>query len=137
MGTPPERSEPEVLPEVEESPGQEVSVHRIQVLNLAILAALALASFLVSKEFALGVVAGGVLMAANFWVLAGVIRGVFVKGGGSLAHVGIYWVKFAGVMVLVGVLVVAFRVDAIGFLAGLSTILVAVTAEAVLRLAGK
>ena len=81
--------------------------------------------------------AGGILMAANFRVLAGVMRAVFLKGSGSLTQVGIYWVKFAGVMALVGVLVLAFRIDPIGFLVGLTTILVAVTAEAVLRLVGK
>lgn len=137
MGTPPEGSEPETPNTEDGSLGQEVSVRRIQVLNLVILAVCTLAALLVTKEFALGVLAGGILMAANFRVLAGVISGVFVKGGGSVAHVGIYWAKFAGVMVLVGVLVVALRVDAVGFLIGFSTILVAMFTEAVLRLAGK
>jgi hypothetical protein len=137
METPTEQSEPEIPSGEGEDLGSEVSVRRIQILNLFLLAAISAASLWISKEFALGVVAGGILMAANFRVLAGVMRAVFLKGAGSLVHVGIYWAKFAGVLLLVGVLVLAFRVDPVGFLLGLSTILVAVTAEAVLRLAGK
>ena len=137
MGTPPEPSDVEIPPEADDSPGGEVSIQRIQVINLGILAVASIASFWVSTAFVLGVVSGGVLMAANFRVLVGVIRAVFLKGSSSIAHVGIYWVKFVGVMVLVGVIVVTLRVDPIGFLVGLSTILVAVTTEAALRLAGK
>jgi hypothetical protein len=49
----------------------------------------------------------------------------------------LYWLKFAGIMALVGVLILVFRIEVTGLLVGLSTILVAVTAEAVLRMAGR
>ena len=134
MGAPPEQSEPENPSGEEEDLGGEVSVRRIQIIDLLLIAAACAASLLISRELALGVLAGGILLAANFRVLAGVIRAVLLKGSGSLTQVGIYWVKLAGVMLLVGVLLIAFRIDPIGFLVGLGTILVAVTAEAVLRL---
>lgn len=136
METPPDDSGgSEVSPEQDESPIAEVSTRRIEVLNLCILALACLGALWVSKAVALGVLAGGLLMAANFRVIVGVIRAVFLKGSTRMGNVAIYWLKFAGIMLLVGVLIVSFRVDAIGFLVGLSTILVAITAEAVLRLA--
>jgi len=113
----------------------EVSTRRIEVLNLALVALASAASLVISKDFAAGVVAGGLLMAANFRVIVGVIRAVFLKGSTRLGNVVIYWLKFAGVMALVGVLILVFQVDAVGFLVGSSTLLVAITAEAVLRLA--
>jgi hypothetical protein len=137
MGTPPERSDPEAPSEEEESLTGEVSVKRIEVLNVCLVAAASLASLWISKELALGVVAGGVLMAANFRVIAGVIGTVLRRGSPSRVHVAIYWLKFVGVLVVVGLLVLFFRVDVIGLLVGLSTIVVAVTAEAMLRLVGK
>lgn len=136
MATPPdEPSAPEGAPEQDESPIAEVSTNRIEVLNLCLVGAASLGSLWISREFAIGVLGGGILMAANFRVLVGVLRSVFLRGTARVANVAIYWVKFLAVMFLVGVLLVSFRVDVIGFVVGLSTILVAITAEAVLRLA--
>lgn len=137
MGTPPERTDPEAHPDESGSPTGEVSVQRIQAINLVILAAATLGALWVSKRFALGVLAGGALMAANFRVIASVVPRVLVKGSPSAAHAGIYWLKFTGMLTLVGVAVVFLRIDPVGLLVGLSTIFVAVTAEATLRLAGK
>ncbi len=113
----------------------EVSTRRIEVTNLALLGLASAASLAVSAGFALGVAAGGLLMAANFRIIVGVIRAVFLEGSTRLGNVAIYWLKFAGVMALVGVLILVFRVDPIGFLVGSSTLLVAITTEAVMRLA--
>ncbi len=136
MATPPdEPSAPEGAPEQDESPIEEVSTNRIEVLNLCLVGAASLGSLWISREFAIGVLGGGILMAANFRVLVGVLRSVFLRGTARVANVAIYWAKFLAVMFLVGVLLVSFRVDVIGFVVGLSTILVAITAEAVLRLA--
>lgn len=140
MGRRPDPRDPTIPPEPEVSPGEdeqgtgEVSVERIQVINLFLIAGVSLGSLLVSTRFALGVLAGGLLMAVNFRVLTGVVRTVFLKGAPGFVGAGIYWLKFVGMLVLVGVFVLAFRVDAIGFLVGLSTILVAITTEAVMRL---
>lgn len=137
MGTTPDPTGPEVAAEEEESSYGEVSLTRIQVLNLCFTAAAAVLSMLLSVRFALGVVIGGLLMAANFRVIVGVVRSVFLYGSANVLSVGIYWAKFALLMLAVGILVLVFRVDAIGFLVGLSIILVAITTEAVLRLVGK
>jgi hypothetical protein len=135
---PDETTGSENTPEPDASPIAEVSTNRIEALNLGLVAVATLGGLGISREFAVGVLAGGVLMAANFRVIVGVLRSVFLKGSGgaaNVANVAIYWLKFLGVMFLVGFLVLKFRVDVIGFLVGLSTILVAITAEAVLRLA--
>ncbi|MHB8765151.1 MAG: ATP synthase subunit I [Deferrisomatales bacterium] len=140
MKTPPDQRDAEVSPgagEDEGPPIKEVSLGRIEILNVCLVAAAALASFWFSRAFALGVLAGGVLMAANFRVIVGVMRSVFVRGSANALNVGIYWLKFVGLMLLVGIVILVFRVDPIGFLVGLSLILVAITTEAALRLAGR
>ena len=119
------------------SPGAEISVQRIQLLNLGVLALSFGAGFLVSVRFALGVLAGGVLMAANFKVIAGVVRSVFLDQTYAALNACFYWVKFLALMGLVGALVLWFRIDIFGCLLGLSTIVVAITLEAVLRLCGR
>jgi hypothetical protein len=117
--------------------GAEVSIRRIQVLNLCLVGVTSLGGLALSVDFFWGALAGGALMAASFGIIAAVIRSVFTKTGISPLRIGIYWAKFAGILLIVGALILVFRVDPLGLLAGLSTILVAITAEAVLRLAGK
>jgi hypothetical protein len=140
MGRSPDPRDPTIPPEQEVSPGEdeegtgEISIERIQVINLFLVAGASLLALLISVRFALGVLSGGLLMAVNFRILTGVVRTVFVKGAPSFVGAGMYWLKFLAMLVLVGVFVLVFRIDAIGFLVGLSTILVAITAEAVMRL---
>ncbi len=133
----PERGDSEIPTVEAETASADVSVERIQVLNLAILAVALLASLFISLPFTLGVAAGGVLMAANFRVIVGLMRRVMLRGSRRFTYVGVYWAKFLGIMVLVGGCVVWLQVDVFGFVVGLSTVLVAVTVEAGLRLAGK
>ncbi|MDW7709854.1 MAG: hypothetical protein SCH98_05225 [Deferrisomatales bacterium] len=132
---PNEPAGPGAVTEPEAPPIGEVSTNRIEVLNLALVAAVSVAGLGVSREFATGALAGGVLMAVNFRVIVGVLRKVFLGGRARVGSAAVYWLKFLGLLLLVGVLVLKFRVDVIGFLVGLSTLLVAITAEAVLRLA--
>jgi hypothetical protein len=127
----------EAPPEQEDSLAQEINLKRVQLLNLGIIAVAAPAFLLVSRDFALGVLAGGALMAVNLRIIIGVIRSVFLKGGTSVVNVGLYWAKFAGMLFLVGLLVLVVRIDALGFLIGLSTIVVAITAEAFLKMSGR
>jgi len=137
MDAPPDRPAPADAAGSDEPSGAEVSTRRIEVVHVCLVAAASLAALLVSRAFALGVFAGGLLMIANFRVIVGVIRSVFLKETNRVGNVIFYWLKFVGVLGLVGVIVVKFRVDALGFLVGLSLILVAITAEAVFRLIGK
>jgi len=137
MDAPPDRPAPADAAGSDEPSGAEVSTRRIEVVHVCLVAAASLAALLVSRAFALGVFAGGLLMIANFRVIVGVIRSVFLKETNRVGNVIFYWLKFVGVLGLVGVIVVKFRVDALGFLVGLSLILVAITAEAVVRLIGK
>ncbi|HSH70005.1 MAG TPA: hypothetical protein VK997_08810 [Deferrisomatales bacterium] len=117
-----------------EDSGNEVSLTRIQVLNLVFVGIAAACGWYFSREMAYGVLLGGVLMAANLRIIVGVMTSVFGKGSGSIVNVGLYWAKFAGMMLLVGVLLAVFEIDAVGLLIGLSVFLVAITAEAVFRL---
>ncbi|WP_025323880.1 ATP synthase subunit I [Deferrisoma camini] len=135
METPPETPDAP-LGDAGDDAGEVISIRRIQVFNLVLTAVGTLVGLWLSRRFALGVLLGGLVMAANFKVMAAVLRSVFLKGSTSPVNVGLYWVKFAGLMLLVGVLVVKFRVDAIGLLCGLGAIFIAITMEAVLRLIG-
>ncbi len=137
MVTAPDVEGPDAPYPQDESPWAEVSVRRIEALNIGLLAAIALGGLWVSQAFALGVVAGGLLMIANFRIIVGVIRSVFLKGSHSALNVGLYWFKFMAFMALVGMLVAVFQVDAIGVLTGLSVIVLAILVEGVLRLVGK
>ena len=137
MDAPPDRPAPAEAAGPDEPSGAEVSTRRIEVGHVCLVAVASLAGLLLSRAFALGGFAGGLLMIANFRVIGGVIRSVFLKETNRIGNVIFYWLKFVGVLGLVGVIVVKFRVDALGFLVGLSLILVAITAEAVVRLIGK
>lgn len=118
----------------DEASGNEVSLTRIQVFNLVFVAAAALLALYFSRPMAYGVLLGGVLMAANLRIIVGVMTSVFGKGSGSMLNVGLYWAKFAGMMLLVGVLLAIFQIDPVGLLIGLSLFLLAISAEATLRL---
>lgn len=137
MDAPPDRPAPAEAAGSEEPSGAEVSIRRIEIVHACLVAVGSLAALVASRPFALGVFVGGLLMIANFRVIVGVIRSVFLKETNRVGNVIFYWLKFVGILGLVGVIVVKFRVDALGFLVGLSLILVAITAEAVVRLAGK
>ncbi len=137
METPPERPDPGLGEESQEEPGGGVSLRRIEGLNLVLVGTGAALGFWISPRFGLGVLVGGLVMAANFRIIYAVIRSVFLKGSTSPVNVAVYWAKFAGLMLLVGILILKFKVDAVGFLVGLSGILMAITLEAVLRLMGR
>ena len=135
MATAPDPDAPEHT-DTGESPASdgEVSLTRIQVLNLVLVAITAGGAWIFSRELAYGVLLGGALMAANLRIIVGVMRSVFGGGSGSIVNVGLYWVKFAAMMLLIGVLIAVFEIDPVGLLIGLSVFLLAITAEAVARL---
>ena len=130
MATPPD---PEGSQAVETDANQ-VSLKRIQVLNLVFVVAGAGLALLFSREMAYGVLLGGALMAVNLRIIVGVMQSVFGKGSGSIVNVGLYWAKFAGLMLVVGVLIAIFQIDPVGLLIGLSIFLIAISLEATARL---
>jgi hypothetical protein len=123
-------------PTEEVGPGGEVSIRRIQLLNLGFSGVACLIGLYISVPFFWGVLAGGVLMSASFGIIAAVIRSVFTKVGLSPLKIAIYWAKHAGLLFGVGALILVVRVDPLGLLVGLSILLVAITTEAMLRLLG-
>ena len=116
------------------TPGGEVSLTRIQVLNLVLVGVTAGGAWFFSRELAYGVLLGGALMAANLRIIVGVMRSVFGEGSGSIINVGLYWAKFAAMMLLVGVLIAVVEIDPVGLLIGMSVFLIAITGEAIARL---
>jgi hypothetical protein len=115
-----------------------VSLRRIEVLHLVLVAAASLLALGASRPFLWGVVAGGAVNAANFRIVAGVVRAMFLGGrraGGLKA--GLYWFKFTALLAVVGALILWVKVDGVGFVVGLTTLLVAIAVEASLRLTVK
>lgn len=117
--------------------GDDFSVGRIEVINLVLVALASVASLRGSWPFFWGVLTGGLLMAANFRIIAGVMRAVFVGRGLTGLKVALYWFKFAALLGIVGALILWVKVDGIGFVVGLSTLLLAVVVEVALRVAAK
>lgn len=134
MTSPPEPDRIEDGYERDTAPSREVSLKRIQILNLCFIGIGTAAGWSLSQPLGLGILVGGLIMAVNFRIIVGVMRSVFLKGTANVANVGLYWAKFAGVMLLVGVLIAMFQMDAVGLLVGLSLIVPAVFIEAVVRL---
>ena len=135
MATPPDPDDSQTTEAgPDEDPGAEVSLTRIQVLNLVFVVIAAGGAWCFSRELAYGVLLGGALMAANLRIIVGVMSSVFGGGSGSVVNVGLYWAKFAGMMLLIGVMLSIFAIDPVGLLIGLSIFLIAITTEAVARL---
>ncbi len=82
---------------------------------------------------AAGVVVGGLIALANFWVLARIV--VNMTSGEEVPPavlLGRLFAKFVGLGVGLGVLILVVEVDAIGLLLGLSVVVAAVVAASVL-----
>jgi len=136
-----EAREPPVEPPGEgggQTPSGEVSLRRIEVLHLVLVAAASLLALGASRPFFWGVVAGGAVNAANFWIVTGVVRAMFLGGrrAGGL-NAGLYWFKFTALLAVVGALILWVKVDGVGLVVGLTMLLVAIAVEASLRLTVK
>jgi hypothetical protein len=76
-----------------------------------------------SRERALPVLCGGLLMAANFYVLRVLIKKTLQPGGiRALYAVGLMF-KFFAVMGLMALFLLGFKLDAVGFMIGLCSLL--------------
>ena len=118
-----------------EASREEESLRRIEVLNLVLVAAASLLALGVSRPFFWGVLAGGALNAANFRIVAGVVRSMFLgRRGVNAVNAGLYWFKFTALLAVVGALILWVKVDGVGFVVGLTTLLIAIAVEASLRL---
>ena len=133
--TSPDQENPEGTEVEEPGPvGGEVSLTRLQVLHLVFVAIAAGTALYFGREMAYGVLLGGALMAANLRIIVGVMRSVFGKGSGSALNVGLYWAKFAILMLVVGILIAILGIDPVGLLVGLSIFVIAIIVEATARL---
>jgi hypothetical protein len=104
---------------------------RVRAQNWIILSILGFASFfLMSDAFTLGILLGGLLIIANFTVLAHTVRGAFTPEGnvksGKMAMIGKYYLRLFAVGVIIYVLINYGRVDPVGLAVGLSIVVISI-----------
>src|SRR3954463_16475446 len=87
---------------------------------------LALVMVLVARERALPVLAGGLLMAANFYALRVLVARTLKPGGMRALYAVGLMIKFFGVMGLMAALLLGLKLDPIGFMIGLCSLIVGV-----------
>ena len=103
---------------------------RYQLASVAALGALTLALW---PTLASGAMAGGLLMAANFWFLRTLASRVFVgpAGQAKVVYGLLLAMKFAVALGAIAILVLVLEVDAAGLALGLGTLFVGVAAATV------
>jgi hypothetical protein len=112
-----------------------IDIRRIEIVNVCLVVVAALAAFFLRSEAsALGVVLGGAIMATSFRIIVAVMQAVLGRGSKRLWPIVAFWLKFAVMMILLGVLVIVYDIDAFGLLIGLSTILVSIVLESIRKL---
>jgi small-conductance mechanosensitive channel len=89
---------------------------------------LALVMFAVSRERALPVLAGGVLMAANFYALRTLVTRTLKPGGLRALYAMGLVLKFFTVAGVMAALLVGLKLDPVGFMIGLCSLVVGVLA---------
>jgi len=117
--------------------GREISIGRIELFNLLLIALAALfARLYKGAELSLAIIFGGLLAASSFRILKVVavrlLEGDGSKGRGFAAL--IYWLKFMLIFALVGIGILFFKVNVGGLLIGLSLIVFAIIIETLLQL---
>jgi hypothetical protein len=115
----------------------------VTVLNagsLILLALMAVAGLLlVSRNFALGVLAGGVLAIANFHWLHSIIKRALLLSANkadSFARIR-YVLRLAIVAFIIWILILRCNIDLIGLLVGLSVLVINIFALTIYRLISK
>jgi hypothetical protein len=91
---------------------------------------------LVSRNFALGVLAGGVLAIANFHWLHSIIKRALLLSSNkaeSFARIR-YVLRLAIVAFIIGILIIRCNIDLIGLLVGLSVLVINIFALTIYRL---
>lgn len=118
-----------------------LSPRTLKLTNWVILAALALLSrLLVGADFAVGVLAGGLLSVLNFHALHRALQGLAARaragppeegGRAKLYFAGRQALRYVGVLALLFYLVGSGRVHVIGFILGLSTVVLTLMLAAI------
>jgi len=115
----------------------------VTVLNVGswvLLAFLAVAGwFMVSRHFAAGVVAGGVLAIANFnWLCSIIKRALLLSAhrADSFARIR-YVLRLAIVSIIIWIMIIRYGIDLIGLLVGLSVLVINIFALTIYRLISK
>ncbi|MBC7794849.1 MAG: hypothetical protein H7Z43_14180 [Clostridia bacterium] len=103
----------------------------LRLVNLYQLAAaivMATTAVFIARDRALAVFCGGLLMAANFWSIRELIKRTLQPGGlRALYAVGLM-LKFFAVMGVMAALLLVANLDALGFMIGLCSLFLGVTA---------
>jgi hypothetical protein len=115
----------------------------VTVLNVGSWILLALMAgaglLLVSRKFALGVLAGGVLAIANFHWLHSIMKRALllpVEKVSGFARIR-YVLRLAIVAIIIWIMIIRFGIDLIGLLVGLSVLVINIFALTIYRLISK
>ena len=84
---------------------------------------LALVMFFVSRDRTIAVLCGGLLMAANFYSLRVLIKKTLQPGGMRALYAVGLMLKFFAIMGIMALCLITLKLDAIGFMIGLCTLL--------------
>ena len=103
------------------------------IYQVACVAILALGSLFLWPEGALGVLAGGLVMAGNFWFLKTMMARLMssTENRGKLIYAIALATKFVGVFAILGLLIVVFEVNALGIALGMMSLFVGIGLGAV------
>jgi hypothetical protein len=110
---------------------REELARRIRSGNWVILTTLGLASFfLMDDAFTLGVLLGGLVIIANFNLLARTVRGAFTPNGMAAIHkpaiVGKYYLRLLALGLVIYILIHYGRIHPVGLVIGLSTVVISI-----------
>ena len=94
--------------------------------QFATLALLSLISLFVDREVAIGLLAGGVLMGANFWLMRFLLFKAMGGAKPSVAYALLLALKFGIVLVLLWVLISIFQLHPTGIALGLLTLFIGI-----------
>ncbi|MEJ2236035.1 MAG: ATP synthase subunit I [Syntrophobacterales bacterium] len=108
----------------------EALLKRIEQFNWVLLALLATGSFVFfSREFALGVLVGGILAIANFYLMKrSLLRALDPQRKGKTRFVYLlkYYLRFAALGLMIALILIKGWVSPFGMLLGLSTIVLGI-----------
>jgi hypothetical protein len=137
MSSPDESTPPTSGEQTECFDKREVSVAAMEKINLLLVAISTLLALFWGVDKAIAVFIGGALMGIIFRITVAAMRAIFIKSRNRGWPLVAYWLQYTLMIVVVGVLILEFKIDPAGFLIGLSMIVIAIVAEAIRKLAAQ
>ena len=137
MNSPDESTPPASGEQTEREDKREVSVAAMEKINLLLVAVSTSLALFWGVDKAVAVCIGGALMGIIFRITVAAMRAIFIKSRNRGWPLVAYWLQYTLMIVVVGVLILEFKIDPAGFLIGLSMIVIAIVVEAIRKLAAQ